>query len=464
MYRILVASIFILSALLPAPALSESGTWEPPALSAMIEEGLEHNQDIQSLQARVEAARELIPFAGSLEDPRLGFGLLNLPTDTFDFNQEPMTQKQISLAQKVPWFGKRHLRSQLQSLEAHQQMSILEGKKLELARKITADYYELGLIAKSLEINSRLQGMVNQLLRVAETKYASGVGLQQDVLQAQVELSKLLDEEIVLEKKHRTVEDRINALLNRESFASLPAPESPAFPDGKLSVKTLRDLALKENPWLKAKLAEINQAGVEIELAKKDYWPDMDFKVAYGQREDSQMGQDRADFLSGAVVFKIPLWQKNRQDKKFAASKRKLEAALRSHRNFAQTLPHKVNALVTEIMKTQKNYRLYADALMLQAEQWAHASLTAYEVGKVNFNTMINAQIRLLRFELRAEQYLFQIFQKRAELKEIVGGHLVGLSSGDDSASDEQEKLVTSNNAKRALKKVSRKYSQREVR
>ena len=451
MYRMLLAIIFILSALLPAPALSESGTWGPPVLSAMIEEGLEHNQDIQSLQARVEAARELIPFAGSLEDPRLGLGLLNVPTDTFDLDQEPMTQKQISLAQKVPWFGKLDLRSQLQTLKASQQMSILEAKKLELARKITADYYELGLIAKSLEINTRLTGMVNQLLRVAETKYASGVGLQQDVLQAQVELSKLLDEKIVLEKKRGTVQDRINALLNRNSFASVPAPESPAFPDVKLSVKSLKDLALRGNPWLKAKVAEINQAAVENELAKKDYWPDMDFKVAYGQREDGQMGQERADFLSGAVVFKIPLWQKNRQDKKFAASKRKLTAAQRSHRNLAQTLPHRINALVKEIMDTQKNYKLYTDALMLQAEQWAHSSLTAYEVGKVNFNTMINAQIRLLRFELRAEQYLFQIFQKRAELKEIVGGHLVGSSPGDDIASDEQEKLATSNNANRGV-------------
>ncbi len=443
MYRLLLASIFILSVLFPETARSESGTWGPPALVAMIEEGLEQNQDIQSLQARVEAAKELIAFAGSLDDPRLGLGLLNLPTDTFDLDQEPMTQKQISLAQKVPWFGKLDLRSQLQSLKASQQMSILEAKKLELARKITINYYELGLIAKSLEINSRLRGMVNQLLRVAETKYASGVGLQQDVLHAQVELSKLLDERIVLEKKRRIVEDRINALLNRESFAAVPGPESPALPNIKLNVEMLQASALKENPWLKARLAKVKQAAVEIELAKKEYWPDMDFKVAYGQREDSQAGQKRADFLSGAVVFKIPLWQKNRQDKKFAATKKKMDAAQRSHRNLAKTLPHRVDALVTEITGTWENYRLYADALMLQAEQWAHSSLAAYEVGGVNFNTMVNAQIRLLRFELQAERYLFQIFQKRAELEEIVGGPLMVTSSRDEKASREREKRTS---------------------
>lgn len=443
MNRFFLLSILILLALLPEAAQSDSGSWGPPALVAMIQEGLEQNQDIQSLQARAEAAKELVAFAGSLEDPRLGLGLLNLPTDTFDFDQEPMTQKAVSLAQKVPWFGKLDLRSQLQSLKTSQQMSILEAKKLELARKITSDYYQLGLIAKSLEINSRLRGMVEQLLRVAETRYASGVGLQQDVLQAQVELSKLLDEKIVLEKKRRTAEDRINALLNRASFASVPVPESPPYIDLKLQVETLQAQALRENPWLKAKLAEVSQAAVEIELAKKDYWPDLDFKVAYGQREDSQTGQKRPDFLSGSVVFKIPLWQKNRQDKIFAASKKKLDAAQRSRRYLSETLPHRVDALVTEITDTQKNYRLYADALMLQAEQWAHASLTAYEVGKVNFNTMINAQIRLLRFELKAESYLFHILQKRAELVEIVGGPKMVTSPRDDMASRRRGKRTS---------------------
>ena len=167
-----------------------------------------------------------------------------------------------------------------------------------------------------------------------------------------------------------------------------------------------------EKADLKAKLAEMDRAVIEIKLAEKDYWPDMDFKVAYGQRQDSQTGQDRPDFLSGSVVFKVPLWQKNRQDKKLAASKKKHEAALKAYQNLAETLPHRIDALATEIVNIQKTYRLYADALMVQAEQWAHSSLTAYEVGKVEFNTMIKAQVRLLRLELQAERYLFQIYQK----------------------------------------------------
>jgi outer membrane protein TolC len=428
--------------MLPNGALGKTVIWAPLPLENIIKEGLEKNQDIQSLEAQIEASRELIPFVGSLEDLRLGMSLLNLPTDTFDFNQEPMTQKQVFIAQKIPWFGKLDLKSQRQGLEATRQMALLEAKKLELAQDIATTYYEVGITAKSLEINRRLRDMVSQLLRIAETRYASGVGLQQDVLQAQVELSKLLDEKIMFDKKRRTLEARINALLNREHFASVKAPERLVYPALKLEVDQLQQRVLKDNPRLKARLADIDRATVEIKLAEKDYWPDMDFKVAYGQREDSETGQDRPDFVSGSVVFKIPLWQRTRQDRKFAASKKKHDAALKAYRNLAESLPYRVDAIASEITNIQKNYRLYADALMVQAEQWARSSMAAYEVGKVEFNTMINAQVRLLRLELQAERYLFQVYQKRAELEKVLGGALNPQGMADETAWNRSQRHI----------------------
>ena len=408
----------------PVPAQADPLIWAPPDLAGLIEEGLTKNKELQSLETRVESLKEGVPFAGSLDDPRLGISVLNLPTDTFDFDQEPMTQKQIFIAQKVPWFGKLSLREQRQALMASRQQSILEAKRLELARKIAATYYELGFIASSLEINGRLTEMVNEIIKVAETRYATGKGLQQDVLQAQVELSKLLDEKITLKKKRRTLEDRINELLNRESFFPVVPPKDMRFPEMRIDMETLKAQSMRQNPWLKVRQAEADQAFVEIELAKKDYWPDMDFKVAYGQRDDAENGPDRADLVSASVVVNIPLWRKNRQDKKLSAKKKSHKAAENHYLNLKQTLPHQIDALVTDILSTQENYRLFSDALLLQAEQWARSSLSAYVVDKVEFNTMINAHIRLLRFELKAKQYLFNIYQKRAELEEIVGGPL----------------------------------------
>jgi outer membrane protein TolC len=420
----MILAILYIFFMAPSSLLAASLIWAPPALNELIEEGLKQNKEIQSLEARVESLKEEIPFAGALDDPKLGLAILNLPTDSFSFDQEPMTQKQISIAQKIPWFGKLDLKSQRATVKALRQKAIMDAKRLELARKIAIIYYDLGFITSSLETNKRLTEIVNQLLRVAETRYATGRGLQQDVLQAQVELSKLLDEKIILEKRRRTLADRINELLNRDRFMVVEPPTGLELMSMQLNAEELTSMALQENPQLRVKQAEIDIVQVEIELAKKDYWPDMDVKLAYGQRDEDRTGRSLPDFVSGQVVMNIPLWQKTRQDSKLSSTLKAREAAEKSYRNLLKSLPFQVDALITEIRDTQENYKLFTEALLLQADQWARSSLSAYEVGSVEFNTMINAQIRLLRFELKADKYLFDIYQKRAELEEILGGSL----------------------------------------
>ena len=419
---ILTAALFGLSLVLCKPLMAEPPITAPQPLAELIEEGLAENKEIQSLQDKVESLQEEVSFAGSLEDPRLGFGVLNLPTNSWEFDQEPMTQKTIFLAQKFPWFGKLSLKSQRQALMASEEQAMLEAKQLELARKIASAYYELGFIATNLDINQRLTEMVSQLLRVAETRYAAGEGLQNDVLQAQVELSKLMDEKIDLEKRRRTSRDQINELLNREHFMSVTPPVDLAYPNLKLDSQALKEKSLTNNPWLGVRQAKIGQSEVEVELAKKDYWPDMDFRVAYGQRDNDPNDGNRPDFFSATVTVNIPLWAKSRQNKKLAASEKSHDAAIKSYRNLAESLPFRVDALVTEINDTQKNYSLYTDALLVQSEQWARSALSAYEVGEIEFNTMVNAEIRLLRNELRAKRYVYTIYQKLAELEETIGG------------------------------------------
>ena len=297
-----------------------SPIWAPTYLAGLIEEGLAENQEIQSLAARVESLKSEVPFAGALDDPRLGLAILNLPADSFRFDREPMTQKQISIAQKFPWFGKLELRSQKAALMAIRQQAVLEARQLDLAKKITVAYYEFGFVNRSLEINQRLTEIVNQLLRVAETRYATGRGLQQDVLQAQVELSKLLDEKIILDKRRRTLTDRINELLNRDRFMVVEPPAGLEFMNLTLNAEELTSRMLQENPQLHVKKADIGIAGVQVELAKKDYWPDMDFKFAYGQRDEDRTGRSLPDFVTAQVVMNVPLWQHTRQDPKLEAT------------------------------------------------------------------------------------------------------------------------------------------------
>jgi len=418
--------LVVLWSLLIGPSGVQAGSpiWAQPPLSELIEEAMVQNKEIKSLEESVESLKELIPYAGSLQDPRIGLGALNVPTDTFSFNQEPMTQKQIAISQKFPWFGKLSLRSQRQASIANHQYWLLEARRFELARQIAVAYYEIGYVGRGLEINNRLVELVEQLRKVAESRYATGKGLQQDVLEAHVELTKLLDEKVLLEREYRNLEDRINELLNRDRFNSVNPPDRLICPDLKLDVTALQDQSLKQNPQLAARQAEINQAEIEIRLAEKDYWPDMDVTLAYGQRGEDMTGRDLPDFVSGAIVVNVPFWYKTRQNKQLDATRKSLAAARDRYRNLVEALPYQVSKVITDIGKFQESYRLFTDALLPQAEQWAKSSLAAYQVRELEFDTMIRAQLQVLRLELQSDRYLFNIYQKRAELEEILGSRI----------------------------------------
>jgi outer membrane protein TolC len=422
------AMVLSIAFLFPIPGYSETLIWAPAQLSALIEEGLSNNQSIKSLKLQIEALNALESVAGSLQDPKIGVGLLNLPIDSFSFDQEPMTQKQIFISQNFPWFGKLDLKTQRATLTTGQKKMLLISEELTLSKNIAHGWYDLGFVSKSQEINSRLIHRVQQILRSAESRYATGYGLQQNIFQAQVELSQLIDEKITLKKKRRVAEDRINELLNRESFESVKEPLDLDFPDLKIgtdiALPTLQSFARKYNPVLKTKEIEIFKEQTNIDLAHKDYMPDFDVKLAYGQREDSQDGQNRDDFFTAVLAMNIPLWQNSRQDKNLSAATASRHAAEQSYQNLQQSLDHQVDALVTEIQDLQENFKLYNESLLPQAVQWARAAKDAYEVDKVEFDTMIDAQIRLLRFELQAQKYLFDIYKKRAELETVIGKSL----------------------------------------
>jgi len=397
--------------------------WATPELEQIINEGLESNKEIQSLKASVNSLKEEAGHAGSFDDPRIGIAVLNLPTDSFRFDEQPMTQKQLFIAQKIPWFGKLDLKSQEVLLRAERQEAVLRAKRLEIARKIATDYYQLGTVHYSQEINRQLIDLMEQILTIAESRYSSGRGLQQDIFQAKVEISKLLDEKLMLDSKRRMIEARINGVLNRGRFIEIKPPTGVAYSELNLFIPDLQAQALQKNPWLKVKAAETDRVKIGLELADKEYWPDFDFKIAYGQRDDV-MGNDLPDFASASMTVNVPLWRGSRQDKKLASVSASYDAAVKAYRSFAESLPYKVDALSTEILSLQKSYKLYTDTLIFQTKEWANSSLAGYQVGKMEFDTMMKSQIRLLRSQEKAENYLFGIYRKRAELEEIIGGHL----------------------------------------
>lgn len=413
-------------------AAAESPAWNQSGLDALIEEGLSQNQSIRSMAAELEALRHRIPAAGALPDPKIGVGLLNMPTDTFSFEQEPMTQKQIAIEQQIPWLSKLDLETRSAALSAEIQAAMLKNLQLSIARQIAENWYQLGSVAYKQQINEQLIGMVTRIRRDMESRYVVGRGLQQDIYQAEVELSKLLEKQIMLENMRHTTEDRLNALLNRMEFEPVSPPEDIAVLDTVPDPGELTRTALFLNPDIMAQRVRMARAQTAVEMAEKDYYPDFNVRLAYGQREENEAGRDLADFVSATVMFDIPLWEGRKQDKLLSAALAEKRAAENAYENLVRRLPYEINAIVTELEDMLSRYRVYQEKLIPQAGQWARSALDAYEVGELEFDTMIQARIRELEIRQQAETLLYRLWQKQAALNALAGVPVQAGPTGTD--------------------------------
>ncbi|MCZ7627117.1 MAG: TolC family protein [Candidatus Methylomirabilis sp.] len=156
-------------------------------LDPLIQEALAANPEIRTEGKKWDAAKERPPHEGSLDDPMLSFELENLPTNSFAFTQEDMTMKKLGISQTFPYFGKLGLRSEIAQREANAIGQGYRDKRNEIVRRIKEIFYDLYAIDRSLEIVGKNRELLREFVKIAETKYSVGKGIQQDVLKAQVE-------------------------------------------------------------------------------------------------------------------------------------------------------------------------------------------------------------------------------------------------------------------------------------
>jgi cobalt-zinc-cadmium efflux system outer membrane protein len=186
---------------------------------------IEGNPGLAEMQARAEAMAAIPSQAGALPDPMLMLGALNLPTDTFNLDQEAMTQLQIGIEQSLPFPGKSGLKERAAEIDADAAVSNVDEARLRLIQNVKQTWWQIYYVDRALDIVSRNQDLLRQFVQIAQTKYKVGEGLQQDVLLAQVELSKLFDSEIKLQGLRQQQVPRLNALLDQPASMPMQLPE-----------------------------------------------------------------------------------------------------------------------------------------------------------------------------------------------------------------------------------------------
>jgi outer membrane protein TolC len=385
----------------------------------LIDEALQNNPEILAAKKKWEIFKEKAPQAFALEDPMLGFGIINLPTD-FSFKDEDMTMKEISISQKLPFPGKRPLMREMAEKEAEAVFSEIQGKVHQIIKDVKASYYELSHTYRTSEIVERNKKILEDFAKIAEARYAVGEGIQQDLLKAHVEVSKMVDELIMLGQRKKSIEAKLNALLNRPPEAPIGEPEPFVFRKFPYSIEELQKMALEVNPTLNGMKKMIEAKQKAYALAKREYYPDFNLKFAYGQR-DNGPEMKRKDMLSGMVEINIPIFYKSKQDRKVAEIMAEIQSLEAQYRAMKNELIFMIAEMGSMTQREERKMELYKTGIIPQASLQISSAMSAYRVNKADFMTLLDSQMTLYKYELEYHLALTEYERNVAGLGAAVG-------------------------------------------
>ncbi|HHH35415.1 MAG TPA: TolC family protein [Gammaproteobacteria bacterium] len=384
---------------------------------------LKDNPGLAAIEARARALAAVPSQKGTLPDPRLVFNLMNLPVDSFSLSQEAMTQVQVGIVQQLPYPGKLALQEEVAALEAAAASDRVAEMRLRLVRDVRTLWWNLFFLDRSLEIVSSNQDLLRQFVTIAQTKYKVGKGLQQDVLLAQLELSRLLDREIALQGMRRTLAARLNALLDRDMsapvrLASRVDDSLEALEDGE----TLLRAAEKLRPLLRQQRRQVEAARLRLDLARKDYYPDFRAGALYGFRSgENPDGSDRSDFASFQFSMNLPLHTADRLDRKVDQRTSELNRARYAFSDLRGQVAAEIEAAVADYERARQQVSLFRDGIIPQASQTVASMRAGYQVNKVDFLNLVRAQITLFNYQVQYWKALSEANQALARVAAAVG-------------------------------------------
>lgn len=413
--------LFLLAGVCCAPLLAQEA---PPGrdVDSLLSVARERNPEYAGMRHEAAAAGERVVPAGALADPRLRIELRDLTRmgeQNATLSPSRVGSTKYLLMQDLPWYGKRDLKRQIAELDAQGAEGRAMGTWADLAARIKSAHAQLYYVQRNERLTREILDLMLRLERITRLRYTQGLAAQPDVIRAQVEQTSLRNELVGLDNDRRQLQARINALLARPATATLAEPDHlrPLPAPAVLDYAALEERVRVHNPQLFAEAARIGAAEKGRELAYRNRYPDFTVGLAPIQYQRSI---DEWEFM---VEINIPLQQASRR-----AQERESEAMLSATRARRDATANQVLGELAEnlsaIEAARRSEELAQSSLLPQAELGFQSALAAYETGRIDFSTLLDAQrqIRQARQSQLKAQAEAQV--RLAEVERLLGEDL----------------------------------------
>ncbi|NMH59840.1 TolC family protein [Alteromonas ponticola] len=394
------------------------------ALPVLIDRALANDAKLTGAKLREQAVKDKSIAAGTLPDPSVSIGMMNLPVDTFDFSQEAMTQLKVGVSQMFPRGDVLALRQGQLSLQASRFPQLRAERRAQLAVAVSLRWLDWYQAVQTIELIDNDTVLFDQLVDIVKANYASAIGStrQQDLIRAELEKVQLSDRLTIQQQRQEMAIAALGQWLDMPvaaNSAQLHKPDIPlAVPHTKVFDLSLQDLAsiLNDHPALRALTIDYQVANKEVAVAKQQYKPQWGVEASYAWRDESADTMSRADFFSVGVSFDVPLFTQNRQDRGVSAAVAEAEAVKTEQQLLLRKMMADVNSLRQQLRRLMQRKALYSGQLLSQMQEQTDATLTAYTNDDGEFAEVVRSRITLLNSRIAALEIDVEILKTIVQL------------------------------------------------
>ncbi len=408
-------SDFCMLALLLTNLHAEERTLRPQDL---LDGLMQNNPEIQAARSRFEAATKRPSQAGTLPEPTASYTNFGVGHPFSRLNASDFAYQGFGVSQDFPFPGKLALASEEARREAESEQQNYRSVVLDRVAKLKVAYYEWLTVNKAIELTRKNGDLLSRFEEIARNRYTVGKGLQQDVLKAQLEVSTLQQQIEMLAEKRQRAEAEIASLLAMPVVV-LHAPGEIQPSSFSMPLEELLKSA-SDSPRVRAQQKLVDARAVGINRSLKDFRPDFGVALQW-----QHTGSNFPDYYMATVNVKIPIYYARKQRYALEESYSRLNEAKQNYQAAQQQANYQVKEQYLSIQSSERILNLYKTTLMPQASLTVDSSVSAYEVGSIDFLSLLSNLTNLISLERQYYDEVARHEEAIARLEPIVGKELV---------------------------------------
>jgi len=391
----------------------------PTPLSQLLAEAVENNPQVSAANHGAQAARQMVPQVTTLPDPKFTYQQLSVgsPKPFAGYTNSDFSYIGVGASQELPYPGKLRLRGDVVQREADTKLAEVEVTKINIADAIKADYLQLAYLQQTLGILWQNEAVLDQLIQDATAHYQVGQGMQQDVLQAQVNRTKIVKEITMHHQLMGQMQAHLKGLLNRDQGSpDIVTDELVATPLERTSEELLA-MVRQNNPQVQVDASSIRKRDAQLASAKREGKPD--FEVGYIYENTDRKYRDYYMF-----TFDVRFPRKTRVNAEIAeATERRSESEQTLDAHLQQQLAEVQEGYV-KATSDEELLKEYREGLVPQSDAAYRATLNAYASNREQFIRVLSYFTDLLSLKLEYAQTLVDHEAALAHLETLTGATL----------------------------------------